>query len=76
MNYLEAYDRESGLRVREYRLIGIDLTDLKRLLGIDLRVEVFGYEVPASLVPELGGYTEEPVIVDASCDYQVGFFRE
>ncbi|WP_431357156.1 DUF7683 domain-containing protein [Prescottella soli] len=76
VNYLEAYDRESGFLVREYRLNGIELTDLKRLLGIDLQVEIFGYDVPTSLVPELGKYTEEPVIVDESCDYQVGFFRE
>lgn len=76
MNYLEAYDRESGFLVLEYRLNGIDLADLKRLLGIDVQVEIYGYGVPASRVPELGKYTEEPVIVDESCDYQVGFFRE
>ncbi|WP_127916138.1 DUF7683 domain-containing protein [Prescottella agglutinans] len=76
MNYLEAYDRESGRLSREYRLNDLDLADLKRLLGIGERLELYGYDVPASLVPELGKYTEEPVIVDESCDYQVGFFRE
>ncbi|MFD1814578.1 DUF7683 domain-containing protein [Rhodococcus gannanensis] len=76
MNYLEAYDKESGYRVHEYRLTGIELADLKLLLGIDPELEVFGYDVPDSLVAQIGKYAEGPVIVDESCDYQVGFFRQ
>lgn len=74
-NYLEAFDKKSGYLVREYRL-NIELDDLKRMLGIDPDIEIFGYDVPDVLVPEVGKYAKEPVIVDDECDYQVGFFRE
>ncbi|MGW4482027.1 hypothetical protein [Rhodococcus triatomae] len=70
VNHLEAYDTKSGFLVREYRLT-IALPDLKRMLDI----EVFGCDVPDSLVLEVGTYAEETVIVDESCTYQVGFFR-
>ncbi|MGW4477695.1 DUF7683 domain-containing protein [Rhodococcus triatomae] len=75
INYLEAYDKESGFLVREYRL-DIDLDDLKRMLDIDPDLEVFGYPVPDSLVPEVGKYSEESVVFDESCNYMVGFFRQ
>lgn len=75
VNYLEAYDKETGFLVREYRLT-IALPDLKRMLGIDPDIEVFGGDVPDALVLEVGKYAEEPVIVDESCLYQVGFFRQ
>ncbi|EME14353.1 hypothetical protein G419_25709 [Rhodococcus triatomae BKS 15-14] len=72
---MEADDKESGFLVREYRLdIGLD--DLKRMLDIDPDLEVFGYPVPDSLVPEVGKYSEESVVFDESCNYMVGFFRQ
>ncbi len=73
-NYLEAYDKETDYFVREYRL-SIDLDDLKRMLDIDPDVEVFGYPVPDTLVPEVGKFAEEPVVVDESCKYFVAFFE-
>jgi hypothetical protein len=75
VNYLTVWDKKTEHFVREYRL-NIDLDDLKRMLSIDPNFEVFGYDVPDSLVAEVGKYAEEPVIVDESFFYQVAFFEQ
>ncbi|MGW4719533.1 DUF7683 domain-containing protein [Nocardia sp. NPDC004260] len=76
MNYLEAYDRQSGFLVDEYPLRGIDLAGLKRLLNIDEGIEIYGCDVSREQVSELARYISEPFTLDDACDYQVGFYRE
>ncbi|MGQ4600361.1 DUF7683 domain-containing protein [Nocardia sp. R6R-6] len=76
MNYLEAYDKQTGLLVVEYPLRGIDVPDLKRMLGIDESIEIYGYDLLPAQAEELAQYVDDPFKVDDSCDYQVGFFRE
>ncbi|MFE7745791.1 hypothetical protein [Nocardia sp. NPDC057455] len=76
MNYLEAYDRQSGFLVNEYPLRGIDLSELKLLLKIDEGIEIYGCDVSRAQVSELARYISEPFVIDDACDYQVGFYRE
>ncbi|WP_067463983.1 DUF7683 domain-containing protein [Nocardia amamiensis] len=76
MNYLEAYDRQSGHLVDEYPLRGIDLAALKRFLNIDEGIEIYGYDVTRAQVGELARYISEPFAIEDTCDYQVGFYRE
>lgn len=76
MNYLEAYDKQTGLLVIEYPLHGIDLPELKDILGIDQDIEIYGYDILPSQAEQLARYVDGPFAIDASCDYQVGFYRE
>ncbi|MFI9506286.1 hypothetical protein [Nocardia sp. NPDC052566] len=76
MNYLEAYDKKSGLLVVEYPLIGLDLPALKKLLNIDEGIEIYGFDVTPAQVRELARYISGPFTADDTCDYQVGFYRE
>ncbi|MGV9612230.1 DUF7683 domain-containing protein [Nocardia xishanensis] len=76
MNYLEAYDKQSGLLVVEYPLHGIDVPDLKRMLGIDESIEIYGYDLLPAQAEQLARYIDEPFTIDSSYDYQVGFYRE
>lgn len=76
MNYLEAYDKKTGILVVEYPLRGLELPALKKMLGIDEGIEIYGYDVSAKQAAELSKYINEPFQLNESCDYQVGFYRE
>ena len=74
MNYLTVWDKNTEHFVCRYRL-DIDLDDLNRILDIDPEIDVFGFDVPDSLVSEVGKHAEAPVIMDESRFYQVAFFE-
>ncbi|WP_433577954.1 DUF7683 domain-containing protein [Nocardia brasiliensis] len=76
MNYLEAYDKKTGILVVEYLLHNVELTALKKMLGIDESIEIFGCDVSPTQAAKLGEYINEPFQVDETCDYQIGFHRE
>ncbi|MFF3224999.1 hypothetical protein ACFYV7_19560 [Nocardia suismassiliense] len=76
MNYLEAYDKKTGTLVVEYPLHDVELPTLKKMLGIEEGIEIFGYDVSHAQATALGRYIHEPFTVDETCDYQVGFYRE
>ncbi|WP_280443888.1 DUF7683 domain-containing protein [Nocardia brasiliensis] len=76
MNYLEAYDKKTGILVVEYPLHDLELPALKKMLGIDEGIEIYGYDVSPTQAMELGVYIDEPFRVDETCDYQIGFYRE
>ncbi|GAA5082212.1 DUF7683 domain-containing protein [Nocardia iowensis] len=76
MNYLEAHDKKTGTLVVEYPLHGLELPTLKKMLGIEEGIEIYGYDVSPEQAIELGKYIREPFTVDEKCDYQVGFYRE
>ncbi|MGX1775184.1 DUF7683 domain-containing protein [Nocardia brasiliensis] len=76
MNYLEAYDKKTGRLVVEYPLHGLELPALKKMLGIDEGIEIYGYDVSSKQAAELSKYISEPFQINESCDYQVGFYRE
>ncbi|ASF10111.1 hypothetical protein NBRGN_112_00850 [Nocardia brasiliensis NBRC 14402] len=75
MNYLEAYDKKTGILVVEYPLHNVELSELKRMLGIDEGIEIYGCDVSPTKATELSIYINEPFRVDETCDYQIGFYR-
>ncbi|PXX66624.1 hypothetical protein DFR70_103373 [Nocardia tenerifensis] len=76
MNYLEAYDKKTGTLVIEYPLPDLDLRTLKKFLGIEDGIEIYGHDVTSEQAAELGKHISDPFVVDEDCDYQVGFYRQ
>ncbi|MFF0528353.1 hypothetical protein ACFYT3_08180 [Nocardia amikacinitolerans] len=85
MWYLEAFDKKSELLVRDHALAGLSTAALQRILGfgdsfedegVTYPPEARGYDVPLSVLPELAGYIVGGFMIDDSCDYQVGFYRD
>ncbi|MFF0818287.1 hypothetical protein ACFYVR_24515 [Rhodococcus sp. NPDC003318] len=85
MWYLEAFDRESELQVRDYAMPGLTTAILKNLLnlgeaveigGVKYPLEAGGYDIPPETTPSFAEYIDGPFKVDDSLDYQVGFYDE
>ncbi|MDH6678747.1 hypothetical protein M2284_002960 [Rhodococcus sp. LBL1] len=85
MWYLEAFDRESDLQVRDYAMPGLTTTTLKKVLnlgdsvdigGVRYPLEAGGYDIPRQVLPRFAEYIAEPLTFDDSWDYQAGFYEE
>ncbi|MEV2220299.1 hypothetical protein AB0E01_10520 [Nocardia vinacea] len=85
MWYLEAFDKRTEFLVRDHPLPGLATATLQEILhfddsceidGINYPPEAGGYDVPQSKLPELAEYLPPDFVVDESCDYQVGYYRE
>jgi hypothetical protein len=85
MWYLEAFDRESELQVRDYALPGLTTASLRALLdlagtvtigGVRYPLEAGGYDVAPEVLPRFAEYLDEPFDADDSWDYQVGFYDD
>lgn len=85
MWYLEAFDRESALQVRDYAMPGLNTATLKKLLnlgdtveigGVKYPLEAGGYDIPPETLPSFAEYIDETFKLDDSQDYQVGFYDE
>ncbi len=85
MWYLEAFDRESELQVRDYAMPGLTTATLKKLLnlgdtveigGVKYPLEAGGYDIPSDTLHSFAEYIDEPFEVDDSWDYQAGFYDE
>lgn len=85
MWYLEAFDRESELQVRDYVMPELNTATLRDLLslgdtveigGVKYPLEAGGYDIPPETLPSFAEYVDEPFRVDDSWDYQVGFYDD
>ncbi|MBH0778842.1 DUF7683 domain-containing protein [Nocardia bovistercoris] len=76
INYLEVYDKQTRLLVAEYPLQGIDVSDLKKMLGIDENAEIYGYDLLPAQASNLTRHINGSFTTDTSYEYQVGFYRE
>jgi hypothetical protein len=80
MWYINSFDRETEVFVRDYPLPGLDTTTLQGILhfddsweidGVDYPPEEGWYDISASKLKELTQYLPPDFAIDESCDYQV-----
>lgn len=85
MWYLEAFDKDSELQVRDYPMPGLSTETLKDLLnlgdtvrigGVKYPLEAGGYDISPVMLHTFAEYIGEPFTIDDSWDYQVGFYGE
>ena len=77
MWYLEGFDRKTEWRVRKHALQNLDAPTIRRVLNVydDLPIEPFAFDIPTrDALYELAKYSSEPIEIDESLWYQLGFY--
>ncbi len=76
---LGAFNKETGMIVREYVLRRVDGPMLKELLDIDdseYPIWAAQHDIPWKMVEKLAPYVEGDFVADDTLDYELGYSRD